>query len=253
MKKIEVYSYERELKKAVHAFNEKIRYHENKGATHLPERQSFAELNAMLTTKKDYTKTIEEFRAFGKKDAQKAVQVSEKLTVSAWEKKIVEKQVGTINRSRKAKKAAVDKLEATNSGKPLGYKRGEMSTNRTAELVDKKLNWEKVRSRSELEMYKKTLKYQTTQQYWKEKNERVKLNYIQGLYNTYGARADGLIKKISDMSDKDFVKKFNSDQNATITFMYEPLDEDTKLDALEMIWLEDEETGDLDISEYFEI
>lgn len=252
MKKSIKTNYEKELQKAVHAHNEKIRYHEQKGAKHLPERQSFAELKSMLSTKKDFERTINEIRSFGKRGAEAAVKVSEKLIISKWEKEIVEKQADTITRSRRAKRAAMNKLPATNSGKPLGYKRGEMSTNRTAELRDKKINWENIRSKSELAYYKRTLKAQTTENYWKDKTERLKFNYIQGLYNTYGPRANGIIKKIAHMNNKDFEKKFYSEQNATIDFMYEPLDEDTKLDALEMIWLEDE-AGDVDLSEYFEI
>lgn len=252
MKKQQRSAYERELAKAVHAHNEKIRYHEAKGAKHLPERQSFAELKNMLATKKDFDRTINEIRAFGKKGAETAARVSEKLIISQWEKRVVEKQVETINRSRRAKRARVADLDVTNSGKPVGYKRGEMSTNRGADLKDKKLNWAAIRSKSELEMYKKTLKAQTLEKYWTERNERFKLNYIQGLYNTYGARASAIIEKISKIPAKDVVKKLYEEQNATIDFMYEPLDEETKLDALAMIWLEDD-AGDIDFTEFFEL
>jgi len=252
MKKTQKSYYEKELAKAVHAHNEKIRYHEAKGASHLPERQSLSALKNMLTTKKDFEKTIRELRTFGQKGMEQAVRVSEKLIVSKWEKQVVEKQVETINRSRRAKRAVYDSLDVTNRGEKVGYKRGELPSTRTAELKPKKLNWENIRSKSELAAYKKTLKFQTTEKYWKQKAEQLRFNYIQGLFNTYGNRATGIISKIGKMPVKDFMKKFYAEQNATVNFIYEPLSEDTKLDALEMIWLEDE-AGDLDLDEYFEI
>ena len=277
MKKSQRLAYERELQKAVHAHNEKIRYHEAKGAKHLPTRQSFAELKSILETKKEFASTISDLRSFGQKGAEKPVFIrkggttnpdlygktgflgvypTEKeikpFVISKWEKEMVEKQVKQRNVIAAREKAKADALEVTNLNKPMGYKRGEQSTIKGSEFRPKILNWESFRSRSELDMYKKSLKAQTTVNYWKKRNETVQMNYIQGLFNTYGPRAYGLMNKIGAMSNKEFMKKYNAEQNATLEFIYDEFDADVKFDAITLIWT-GEEPGEFDIEEFLDI
>ena len=237
---------ERELARAVHAMNEKIRYHEARQTEYaavMPERESVRNIKTYAKTTADIKRETARIRAFGEKTAQTPVQVSEKLTITKWEKRTTEQAYKRMNVNREREQEFYEKITATsrgevltdNKGQPL--KAGQLPDDRTAELNARRLNWQAIRNRSELQEKKQSALKQQSKAYFNKRNEQFKKNYIKALTNQFGPDADKIIKKISKMNARDIVGKYYGDPDANFTFVYkETVGNDTKVDALERIW-----------------
>ena len=237
---------ERELARAVHAMNEKIRYHEARQTEYaavMPERESVRNIKTYAKTTADIKRETARIRSFGEKTAQTPVQVSEKLTITKWEKRTVEQAYKRMNVNRKREQDFFEKITATsrgevltdNKGQPL--KAGQLPDDRTAELNTRRLNWAAIRNRSELQEKKQSALKQQSKAYFNNRNDQFKKNYIKALTKQFGPDADKIIKKISKMNARDIVGNYYGDPDANFTFVYkETVGNDTKVDALERIW-----------------
>ena len=237
---------ERELARAVHAMNEKIRYHEARQTEYaaiMPERESVRNIKTYAKTTADIKRETARIRGFGEKTAQTPVQVSEKLTITKWEKRTTEQAYKRMNVNREREQEFFEKITATsrgevltdNKGQPL--KAGQLPDDRTAELNARRLNWAAIRNRSELQEKKQSALKQQSKAYFNKRNDQFKKNYIKALTKQFGPDADKIIKKISKMNARDIVGKYYGDPDANFTFVYkEMIDKDTKIDALERIW-----------------
>lgn len=229
---------ERELAKAVHAMNEKIRYHQEKGVQWLPERESVREIKKRAATTRDLQKELNRVRSFGKADIQKKVKVSERLIVTDWEKKTTEKLYREMNYRREKQLKRYEDLDATSRGEKLGIKAGQLPDDRVAELRPKQLNWSSIRSRAELQEKVSLAKRQAADTYFNKKNETFKQNYIQALKKELGAKKTlGLRKALQKMNAADIVAKYYSDTEASIDFTYtDPVPQDLKLYEIKRVW-----------------
>ncbi len=229
---------EKELSKAVHAMNEKIRYHEARGAGVLPERERARDIKKRTETAADLKAEINRVRRFGKPEALKPVQVSEKLKVTTWEKQEAERVYRLQNARREKELSKYKDLAATSRGEPLGIKAGELPDDRVAELMPKTLNWKAVRSRSELQAKMDLALRQARSGYFSDKNEAFKKNYLQALKTQFGTKASLKIRKaVQDMPADQVVAKYYTDTEASFTFVYkDPLSNKVKLNALSAVW-----------------
>lgn len=238
-----------QLVKAVHAYNEKIRYHSKNDQIRqaLPERERARDLKKQLTTRTDYKREINRLRRFGSADVTETVTIGkyDNIQITKYEKQEIQRQVQNINRRRARKLEKIQAQEVQAAGKPTGYKRGEMPSFREADLKPKKVNLSKIGSRRELERYKDTLEYQRMNRFFEQRAEKFKQNYIKALRQQFGkTAADPLIKQISEMNAKAVEEKYYSEQDATIEYVYllhkskkgGNVREQMKLDNLYIIW-----------------
>lgn len=231
---------QKELAKAVHAYNEKIRYHEQKGRDVLPEREYARDLKKKLSTAQDYQREINRLRRFGQADVTETVTIGRynNIEITKYEKQEIQRQVNNINRRRARKLKAIQGKEISVGGKPTGFKRAQMPSFREADLTPKKLNWDRFGSKKELEKYKETLDYQRMSDYFDRRAEGFKQNYIDSLKTKYGEKAiKPLLDKISGMKPEAVEEMYYTEQDATIEYNYIPTrDEDTKLQNIYNIW-----------------
>jgi hypothetical protein len=229
---------EQELAKAVHAMNEKIRYHESKGNSYMPKRESVREIKQRAKSTADLEAELNRVRRFGKADFTDTVQVSEGLKITRYEKVETERAYRIQNIRREKELNKYNDLAATSRGESLGVTAGQLPDDRVAELMPKKLNWSAVRSRSELQAKTDLALRQARSTYFSEKNEQFKKNYIQSLKTQFGTKNSLKIRKaVQAMPADQVVAKYYTDTEASFTFVYkDPLSNSVKLKALNAVW-----------------
>jgi hypothetical protein len=238
------------LKNEVQRFNAKIsraekRHPELKGA--LPDKIKPADFMKEIKTRQDFNRELKSLDRFSKRGAEKPITSKTGNTVTQWEKKEVGYKVAQINRERTKERQIVERMPVTSQGKPTGLKRGEMGSERLAALQPKKYDFDKIRGGKEWEKFVDTVKKQSSEQYRQQKMEEYKENYLKGLSNVFGEYADELIGKLKDLDAETLVNKFYSEQEATIDFIYDPIELMARLETIEDIWegvFEEQEDGD---------
>lgn len=82
-----------ELKKAVNAFNAKIRRLENKDIKYLPKIQSYKEEKARITSRDELERYIKSLRKFGKRGAEEEIKLKSGESITKWELRELNKNI----------------------------------------------------------------------------------------------------------------------------------------------------------------
>jgi len=184
----------------------------------------------------EFNKKLTSLERFSVKGAEKEIVSKTGNRVTKWEKKEVGLKVAQVNRAKTVERKAVEQMEATSRGESLGMKRGEMGSERLNELKPKKFNFDKIRGGKEWEKFKESVDKLASPEARNERMETYKKNYITGVERVYGDYAKDLINMLKEIPAEDIVKMYYSEQEATITFHYDPQEMQTKLDIITNIW-----------------
>lgn len=227
---------EQELKRLVRNFNAKISRIVKKDpslAEYMPNRIKVAEVKNNIETRQDFNRELNSMKRFLKRGNEDIVISKGGIKTTKWEKNEVAIQVATINRRRTVKRKALEELEATSRGESLGMTRKQMNSIRLNELNPKTFNFDKI-SKYEWEKYKANVYRQSRPNFQDEADVSLRKNYIRGLYEVFGETDEvkDLINQIESMSIKDFIEQFYKEQEATIDFIYDPIEQSKKLDIL---------------------
>ena len=238
---------EQELRRVVKNFNSKLSRIMKKNpeiAEYLPERMSYKELRENITSRQELNRELKSMKRFSQKGSEELVKSKSGLTVTKWEKKEVGIQVAIINRERTRKRKLLEAEEATSRGQKLNLTRSQMNSIRMNELNKKIFNFDKIK-KSDWSKYKATVKRQSHPDFQSEADEHLRDNYIKGLIEIFGETDDilELIEEIKNLSLKEFITKFYKEQEATITFIYDPIEAERKKKILkEDVWKKEEKT-----------
>lgn len=228
---------EEELRRVVKNFNAKISRIIKKNpdvANYLPTRVSYKDLRQTITSRKEFNRELNSLKRFSQKGSEKIVTAKESgLKTTAWERKEVGIQVAIINRERTRKRKLVEEEEATSRGQKLNQKRSQMNSIRMNELNKKIFNFDKIK-KSDWDKYKATVKRQSHPDFQSEADENLRQNYIKGLKEVFGETDETkkLIKEIEKLPIKDFITKFYKEQEATVDFIYDPIEAERKFRIL---------------------
>jgi hypothetical protein len=181
-------------------------------------------------------KKINELDRYLKKGAEKAITSKTGNTVTKYEKKEVGLKVAQINRERTKERKFAENLDVTSRGKSLGMKRKEMGSERLNELKPKKFDFDKIRGGKEWQKFKETVYKQTDINDKNFQYELYKKNYITAMKSAYGEHANDVIEIIEGLPAKTVVDTYYKEQEASISFHYEPQEMQLKLDILFDIW-----------------
>lgn len=242
---------EEELKRAVKNFNNKLSRIMKKNpqlAEYLPERKSYEAIKDDVSTRQQLHREINSLKRFtnrknvikdlGNGNYEGIITSKTGLRITSWEKKEVGIQVGIINRERTRKKKELESEEATSRGKSLKQSRSQMQSIRMNELNKKVFNFDKIK-KSDWQKYKATVKRQSHPDFQSEADENLRKNYLKGLIEVFGDtdKTKKLIENIEAMPLKDFITKFYKEQEATVDFIYDPIEADRKFRILEeTVW-----------------
>lgn len=234
---------ELELKRVVQNYNRKIARIIKKDPTlaeYMPSRATVSNLKKDIVTRADFNRELNSLKRFLVRGAEKVVTSKGGIKTTEWEKKEVGIMVATINRKRSVKRKEMGELTATTRGKALNFTRSQMIGARLDELKPKIYNFDKI-DKYGWESYKRGVKKQVKSSFQSEADLNLRKNYIVGLKNVFGetSETEALIRDIENMSIEQFIKKFYSEQEADIDFIYDPIENQRKLDILkETVWNE---------------
>ena len=232
---------EEELRRVVKNFNAKLSRIAKKNpeiAKYMPPRVSYKELRGNITSRREFNRELKSLKRFSQKGSESIVESKTGLKTTAWEKKEIGIQVAIINRERTRKRKMVEQEEATSRGQKLKQTRSQMNSIRMNELNKKVFNFDKIK-KSDWDKYKATVKRQSHPDFQSEADENLRQNYIKGLTDVFGDTDETkkLIEEIENLPIKEFITKFYKEQEATIDFIYDPIEAERKFRILkEDVW-----------------
>jgi hypothetical protein len=235
------------LRKQTRNFNAKVDYHTEKGRDYLPEKVSTKDLKDTIKTRADYKRIMNELESFSKKGAEKAVQNKNGLIVSQWELDTMKKHYNAFEREKATLLKQYMNEQATDRGKPLNFKRGEMGTERADELRARQpFDFNKFTSAKDFEKFNKYLNAKIMKNSRYETDLKMLNNYIQGVTDIFGDNAKALIAKLQSLKPEQFVKNYMKDEQASFEFLhYDLTEQNAKLNYLHKVWGVENVEGDL--------
>lgn len=234
-RKSDIEKLEREVKR----FNAKISRLEKKPpelADVLPERVNKRDLMENIKYRSTFNRELRSLDRFSVRGAEKPITNKEGVTVTKWERKETAYKYAQWNRQLSQERKEAEYTDVTSQGKPTGLKRGEMGSVRMKSLEPRKVDFEKVKSSKEWDKLVARVDKNLSDDFTLQKMERFKQNYIQGLENVFGEYGKDLIEKIKELSPEVIVKTFYSEQEASIDFIYDPIELAARYDVISGIW-----------------
>lgn len=228
---------EKELKRVVKNFNAKLNRIAKKNpevVNYLPDKISFADLRDTISSRKEFNRELNSLKRFTKRGSETIVEAKESgLKVTKWEKNEVALQVAIINRERTRKRKLLEAEEVTTRGQKTNLTRAQMGSQRMNELNKKKFSFDKIK-KSDWKKFKETVKKQSHPNFQSEADLHLRENYIKGLKEIFGDTDETkqLIEEIEKLPIKDFITKFYKEQEATVDFIYDPIEAERKLKIL---------------------
>lgn len=210
---------EAELKKAVRNFNDKIRRLEKKNPelkNTLPDRVSVKEIKNLIETRQDLKRELNSLRRFSKRGAEELVTVPDSkynLKITKWQKNEMSRRIGVINRKRKERYKYLSEIEMTSRGQKLGYTKGDIGMGAIDENSVKPMKpFFPSMNRTDVNKRFRAIRKESKENYWTEKELRLKANVMKGIEANYKALfpddTEKILDAIENMDFKDFYAKF---------------------------------------------
>ena len=232
----------REVPQMVRDFNARITREIKKNpeyAQFAPKRLNVQDVKNSIKSTKDFNEFVRQVNYFKREDAAKIMMVGKDNQVPAtkFEKHETMVKMKRIEKRDMAKIITIKNVAVTVGGKPTGLTRKEIPSVRELENLPKKDRTATVTSRKEWTEFIESVNKRARASYTSDKDESYKQNYIKAMRDVFLSDADDIIAKISSMDASKVIDIYYSEQDATITFVYTPLDREDKLTRLREIWL----------------
>ena len=238
---------EEALKKAVKNFNAKVSRNIKKNpdnAKYYPEKVSYSELKKLVKSRHDLNREINSLRRFSEKGAEKIVNLpgynKHNISLTKWQKEDMQRRASNINRKRARRRKAISEIEMTDRGQKLGYKKGDFGMGSIKDLETAPTSaFTDAMELRDLKGRFKALRKESSSEYWNEKDEILKQNYIEALERNYNeSDVEEITDKIKGMSHAEFRKVFEA-EGGNFELAY-PGDQDgynASLNALKSQWI----------------
>lgn len=216
---------EKELAKAVRKFNAKrtrLIKQVPELEEFLPPKASTKEIRKSVQTRRDLKNELNAIERFMRKGAEKPIVTKEGIKTTVYEKKEIAIKVRAINQRRSAelKKAAPS------------TEKGTMGTIRENNLKPKKYDIDKIK-KSDWKKFVESVEKQSRDSYAANRYERYKDNFIKGLENAFGEKGAELIEIAKQINAETLTQMYYDDPILQIDFIYDPLEMQVKIDAME--------------------
>lgn len=212
----------KELAYAVRAFNAKRTKMINKNPLleeYLPPKIEIDSLKQSIETRREYNNKIKSLKRFNAKSAE-LIKTNKGLILTKYEINEVRIKVRAINVRR-----AYERKRAN-----VSTETGTMGAIENANLKKKSFN---INTIDNWGKYVETVEKQVHQKYYDEKKDRYKANFITALNDMFGSRANKIIDMISELDAETVVDLYYKDPILQIDFVYDPLEMDERLTAIE--------------------
>lgn len=257
----------KELERVVKNFNAKISRLAKKNpdmAAALPPKMSLAKRSAeqiaeqratgaaadriyiteLINTRADLKRELNALKRFSKKGAEQLKSIpgnENEIQITKWQYQEMTRRAAVINRRRARRLEQMENIEALQRGEKLGYKRGDIGMGRADRLALEPIKpFTRTQGRRELGYKLETLYRESRSDYFKERDQLLRDNYIKAIENNYNPddpRIQKVIKKIKGMDLGTFVNNYMA-EDPDMEFIY-PLnkeEQDRFISELETIW-----------------
>ena len=247
-----------ELRKAVKNFNAKISRLEKKNPEQknaLPDKVTVKQMKELIETRQDLKREINALKRFSsKRGSEEIITVPENkynVKITKWQKEEMTRRAGVINRRRKKRLEEIQEVEMSHMGKPLGYKRGDIGMGKADEVALRPIQpFTPSMNRADLKKKYGALLIESREQYWNEKEARLKENVMNGIKSNYGSSeykedVEKILDAIENMDFKEFYKRFMSESDEMEIISPPPgsISEDTikaNIESLKSTWIPNE-------------
>lgn len=216
---------EKALTKAVRKFNAKRTRLINQVPEleeFLPSKISTKKIRERVKTRRDLKNELNSIERFMRKGAEKPIITKKGIKTTVYEKKEISLKVRAINQRRAAelKKAAPS------------TEKGTMGTIRENNLKPKQYDIDKIK-KSDWKKFVESVEKQSKDSYASDRYDRYKENFIKGLENAFGEKGSELIEIAKQIDGETLTQMYYDDPILQIDFIYDPLEMQVKIDAME--------------------
>lgn len=181
---------------------------------YLPDRINAKELTKNIQTRSDFNREINSLNRFLKKGAETPITTETGLRTTLWQRKEIGIKVATINRKR-----AVERKRAN-----VSTFKGTMGSIQKNNLEPKQYDFNKIKP-SNWDKFVQTVEKQVKANYFSEKNELYKQNYMLAISNVFNKEdSSKLLSIIQKISAENLIDLYYSDPVLQIDFVYDPLE-----------------------------
>lgn len=215
---------EQELAKAARKFNAKrtrLLKQVPELEDFLPDKLNVQDIKRETKTRSDFNKTLNSINRFMRKGAEKPIVTEQGVKTTQYEKNELQIKIRTINQRRAAERKRAN----------VSTEKGTMGTIQANNLNPKKVDINKVK-KSDWKKFVESVEKQSKDIYQKEKYDRYKENFIKGLQNAFGEKADQLVSMVEQIDPATLTQMYYDDPIIQIDFIYDPIEMQAKIDAM---------------------
>lgn len=215
---------EKELAKAVRKFNAKrtrLLKQVPELEEFLPPKASTKAIKESVKTRRDLNNELNSIERFMRKGAEKPIVTKEGVKTTAYEKKELQIKIRAINNRRAAERKKAN----------VSTEKGTMGTIRANNLQPKQVDLDNVK-KSDWNKFVESVEKQARDSYAADKYERYKENFLKGLENAFGESGKDLIELAKQLDPETLTQMYFDDPILQIDFIYDPLEMQTKIDAM---------------------
>lgn len=181
---------------------------------YLPDRINAKELTKNIQTRSDFNREINSLGRFLKKGAETPITTDTGLRTTQWQRKEIGYKVANINRQRTAERKRANVTTFT----------GTMGTIQKNNLEPKQYDFNKIKP-SDWDKFVQNVEKQVKENYFSEKNELYKQNYMTAISNVFNKEdSSKLLSIIQNIPAENLIDLFYSDPVLQIDFVYDPLE-----------------------------
>lgn len=226
----------KELQRLINNYNNKL-YRLNKNHPELreflPQRITKKDAIASIETRADFNRLTASLKRFAKRGAEAPVSSSRGAKATKWEVDEFKRKQAAENARRTRERKKLESQEVTVAGKKQGKTRAEMGSVKSNELKPSKKKFERMSS-AEWDKAKALMDKRMRSSYQSDQRRLMQVNYMRGMMHE--GYSEDLINYISTIPNDVFFRITQTDETATIDFIYDPIALKAKEDVLWDLW-----------------
>lgn len=226
------------LQRSITNFNakvERIAKRNPSSVDYLPSKVTKKSAMESIDSVADLRRVEQSLKRFSKPNAETLVSSPRGAKATQWEIDEFERNQAIENARRAREREALEAKEVKIAGKGQGKTRSQMGSIKDNELKPSRKKFENM-SQGEWQKAKELMERRLLAGYTEEQRKLMQINYMRGmLHEGYD---EELIKYISTIPTDKFFEITQTDETATIDFIYDPLALKTRQDTLWDLWEE---------------
>lgn len=229
---------EQKLQRAVRNYNAKRRRLINidpRNEEILPSRITRKELKENIFTRQDFNRAISSLQRFSIRGSEQILNING-TRITKYEYGELKRNIRRINRIREKNLDNLNNEILKSRGEPLNYTVG-MSDIRMLEYKPRNINLNN-KSPKELRNYLDLIYRQATDNYYHEKNETYKENYLTAFYKEFNGLPsfDLFYERLKSVPSDVFAMVLKTDTEGSIIFIYDEKDRIDRYNAVLGVW-----------------